>query len=74
VCKECRGTVYKGRTGIFEVLYMNERIKGMVTGSVDLADLTAAAKEEGLTTLRQVAINKMLEGATTCEEVISMTG
>jgi general secretion pathway protein E len=45
-----------------------------VTASVDLADLTAAAREEGLVTLRQAAINKMLEGATTYEEVISMTG
>jgi general secretion pathway protein E len=73
-CKECRGTGYKGRTGIFEVLDVNERIKGMVTGSVDLADLMAAAREEGLDTLRQVAIRKMLEGATTYEEVIAMTG
>jgi general secretion pathway protein E len=73
-CKECRGTGYKGRTGIFEVLEMNERIKGMVTGSVELADLTAAAREEGMVTLRQVAIRKMLEGVTTYEELISMTG
>src|SRR6185369_11971250 len=73
-CRECRDTGYKGRTGIFEVLDMNERIKGMVTGSVELADLTAAAREEGMDTLRQVAIRKMLEGITTYEEVISMTG
>jgi general secretion pathway protein E len=73
-CKECRGTGYRGRTGIFEVLDMNERIKGMVTASVDLADLSAAARDEGLITLRQVAIRKMLEGVTTYEEVISMTG
>ncbi len=73
-CKECRGTGYKGRTGIFEVLDMNARIKAMVTGSVELADLTAAAREEGLETLRQVAVRKMLEGVTTYEEVISMTG
>jgi general secretion pathway protein E len=73
-CKECRGTGYKGRTGIFEVLDLNERIKAMVTGSVDLAELAAAAREDGMDTLRQVAIRKMLEGATTYEEVISMTG
>jgi general secretion pathway protein E len=73
-CKECRGTGYKGRTGIFEVLDMSERIKSMVTGSVELADLITAAKENGLESLRQIAIRKMLEGATTYEEVISMTG
>jgi len=73
-CKECRGTGYKGRTGIFEVLDLNDRIKGMVTASLELADLSVAAREEGLITLRQVAISKMLEGTTTYEEVISMTG
>jgi len=73
-CKECRGTGYKGRTGIFEVLDMNERIKSLVSASVELADLVAAAQDNGLESLRQVAIRKMLEGATTYEEVISMTG
>jgi len=73
-CKECRGTGYKGRTGIFEVLDLSDRIKAMVTASVELNDLVVAAREEGLTTLRNVAISKMLEGATTYEEVISMTG
>ena len=73
-CKECRGTGYKGRTGLFEVMDMTDRIKALVTGSVELADLTAAAGEDGLVSLRQVAIHKMLEGATTYEEVIAMTG
>lgn len=73
-CKECRGTGYKERTGIFEVLDISERIKSLVTGSVELADLAAADREEGLATLRQVAISKMLEGATTYEEVMSMNG
>jgi general secretion pathway protein E len=41
---------------------------------VELADLLAAAGEDGLITLRQVAVRKMLEGITTYEEVIAMTG
>jgi len=73
-CKECRGTGYKGRTGIFELLDMNERIKGMIKSNVELADLLAASQKDGLITLRQVAIHKMLEGITTYEEVVSMTG
>jgi general secretion pathway protein E len=73
-CKECRGTGYKGRTGIFEVLDMNDRIKSMVSSKVELADLIAAAQENGLESLRKVAIRKMLEGETTYEEVIAMTG
>ncbi len=73
-CKECRGTGYKGRTGIFEVLDMSDRIKSLVSGSVEMADLLVAARENGLESLRQISIRKMLEGATTYEEVISMTG
>jgi general secretion pathway protein E len=73
-CKECRGTGYKGRSGLFEVMHMNDRLKALVTGSVELAAIVEMARQEGLVTLREIAVNKMLEGVTTYEEVISMTG
>ncbi|HIJ82351.1 MAG TPA: type II/IV secretion system protein [Desulfuromonadales bacterium] len=73
-CKDCRGTGYKGRSGLFEVMDMNERIKALVSNSVELADVVAAARQEGLISLREIAIRKMLEGETTYEEVVSMTG
>ncbi|HEX5773318.1 MAG TPA: ATPase, T2SS/T4P/T4SS family [Geomobilimonas sp.] len=73
-CGECRGTGYKGRTGIFEVLDVTEGIKEVITENMDLRTLQKAAQAEGLTTLRQVAIHKMLEGVTTYAEVIGITG
>lgn len=73
-CQECRSTGYKGRTGIFEVLDMNDRIRSLVNSSVELGTLVNASRKEGLINLRQVAINKMLEGTTTYEEVVAMTG
>ena len=73
-CKECRGTGYKGRTGLFEVLDMGDRLKALITGTVTLADLTVAAHEDGLVSLRQIAVHKMLEGATSYDEVVAMTG
>lgn len=73
-CKECRGTGYKGRSGLFEIMDMNDRLKAMVSGSVELASIIEAARQEGLVTLRDIAVKKMLEGVTTYEEVISMTG
>lgn len=73
-CKECRGTGYKGRSGLFEVLDMNDKMKTLVKSSVELAHVVAAARHDGLATLREIGINKMLEGVTTYEEVISMTG
>jgi len=73
-CKECRGTGYKGRTGIFEVLAITERIKQLISAKADLADIVRAAEEDGFASLRQLAIRKMLEGITTYDEVVSITG
>ena len=73
-CGECRGTGYKGRTGIFELLDFTENVKSVISDQMDLSALHAAAKADGMTTLRQVAISKMLEGITTYEEVLAITG
>ena len=73
-CKECRGTGYKGRTGIFEVLEINERIKPLISEKIDLGDIVRAAEQDGFASLRQLAIRKMLEGSTTYDEVVSITG
>lgn len=73
-CAECRGTGYKGRTGIFEVLDVNEAVKGVISERLDLAELQAVARRDGLVTLREQAIRKMLEGISTYEEVIAVTG
>ncbi len=73
-CKKCRGTGYKGRSGLFEVLDINENMKALISGSAELSRIAAAARQDGLVSLREVAIKKMLEGSTTYEEVISMTG
>ncbi len=73
-CPECRGTGYKGRTGIFEVLDVNESIKAVIAERMDLGELQAAARNDGLVTLRELAVRKMLEGVTTYEEVIAVTG
>ncbi len=73
-CKECRGTGYRGRTGIYEVLEINERIKPLITARTDPADIILAAQKDGFATLRQLAIRKMLEGITTYDELVSITG
>ncbi len=73
-CGECRGTGYRGRTGIFEVLDFTENIKANISDKVDLAALYEAARADGMINLRQVAIRKMLEGVTTYEEILAITG
>ena len=73
-CTECRGTGYKGRTGIFEVLDFTDNLRAKLSEKVDLNDLYEAARADGMVTLREVAIQKMLEGVTTYEEVVAVTG
>jgi len=73
-CDECRGTGYKGRTGIFEVLEFTERLKAKITDRTDMAEVYAIAKADGMVSLRELAMQKMFEGHTTFKEIISVTG
>lgn len=73
-CLECRGTGYRGRTGIFEIVDFTDRMRAILSSSkVELTEIREAAKADGMLTLRQCAIKKMLEGITTYEEVVSVT-
>ncbi|MBI5177848.1 MAG: Flp pilus assembly complex ATPase component TadA [Nitrospinae bacterium] len=73
-CMECKKSGYSGRIAIFEVLVMDEQAKFMVTNKVSAAELKDyATKKQGMTTMRQDGINKMLRGMTTYEEVKRVT-
>jgi general secretion pathway protein E len=73
-CGECRGTGYRGRIGVFEIMDFTERLRQVLGSGADLVQLAAAAQADGMITLRQAAIRKMLEGVTTFEEVVAVTG
>ncbi|TAL25613.1 MAG: type II/IV secretion system protein [Nitrospirae bacterium] len=73
-CAECRGTGYRGRAGIFEVMDFTDKIKSTISDKVELSAIYEIAAEDGMINLRHVAIKKMFEGITTYEEVIAMTG
>jgi general secretion pathway protein E len=72
-CQKCRGTGYQGRTTIHEVLPFTDVIKGMTVPDADLAELTATARAEGMASLRECAIEKLLAGVTTYQEVLRVT-
>ncbi len=72
-CLQCRNTGYLGRTGIFEVLPMSEKLGKLTNRKAPLAELQEVASEEGMLTLQQSAVDKMLRGLTTFEEVIRVT-
>jgi general secretion pathway protein E len=73
-CPQCRGTGYLGRTGIFEVLEVNEKVRSLVKEKADAERIGKAAIADGMVVLREAAIRKMLNGETTFDEVIRVTG
>ncbi|MBW2251917.1 MAG: type II/IV secretion system protein, partial [Deltaproteobacteria bacterium] len=72
-CIRCRNTGYRGRIGVFEVLPYSESLKKMTTADTDIEKIKAQAREEGMATLRESAIKKLLEGITTYQEVLRVT-
>jgi type IV pilus assembly protein PilB len=72
-CKLCNQTGYKGRIGIFEFLKVNARIQELVLKKASADDIRAVAIKDGMTTLRQSAIKKLLACITTPDEVIRVT-
>ncbi|MEN6464520.1 MAG: ATPase, T2SS/T4P/T4SS family [Syntrophaceae bacterium] len=71
-CPVCMGTGFKGRTGIFEVLVIDENVQGAILAGKSSSEITRVAQQDGkLTTLKENAINKVLQGATTLEEAFA---
>jgi general secretion pathway protein E len=73
-CLHCRETGYSGRTGIFEVMPLSDKIRRLITGGASSPDLFKAAREEGMRTLREAAIEKVFRGITTTTEMVRVTG
>lgn len=73
-CKECRGTGYHGRVGIFEIIEFSDKLKAALTDKAGLSTLYEICRGEGMVSLKEGAIKKMFDGITTFEEVIAVTG
>ena len=73
-CFECRGTGYLGRTGIFEILPVDDAVQELIVGGAGAAEIKREAVARGTRTLRQSALRKLAAGVTTFEEVVRVTG
>jgi len=73
-CAQCRGTGYLGRTGIFEILDITDKIRAAIEEKSTPMKLKQIARAEGMMTLRENAIAMMLQGITTFDEVVRVTG
>lgn len=69
-CALCRQTGFSGRVGLFELLAVDDRLRGSLQNSPDVGHLRELAEEAGMRRLREDGRRKVLEGVTTSEEVL----
>ena len=67
-CPECHHTGYTGRRAAFEILMVNSRLRRLISEDAGLDAITAAAREDGYTTMRESCRDLVLRGVTTAEE------
>ncbi|UCF90942.1 MAG: type II secretion system ATPase GspE [Desulfobacterales bacterium] len=72
-CEKCFHTGYRGRIGIFEIMILTERLKGLILKTFDSNRIKNEAVQQNMTTLRHDGIQKVLNGVTTIEEVLRVT-
>jgi type IV pilus assembly protein PilB len=72
-CAKCFHTGYKGRTGVFEILAMDDELRAAVLAGASTQELRQAAKRGGMRTLRESAVELLFAGRTTIEEVLRET-
>ncbi len=71
-CTQCNNTGYRGRTGVFEVLVIDETVQDMIVGQRPSPEITRAAIAAGkLKTLQKDAAQKVINGITTLEEAVA---
>ncbi len=72
-CFECGGTGFRGRTAIHELLDLSERIRQMILDKRPAIEIKRLARDEGMTFLRESALEKVRKGITTLKEINKVT-
>jgi len=72
-CPSCLDTGFKGRTGMFELMILDEPVRNLILKTSDANAIKQQAVEQGMSTLRQDGAQKVLSGITTIEEVFRVT-
>ncbi|MDF1799058.1 MAG: ATPase, T2SS/T4P/T4SS family [Planctomycetota bacterium] len=72
-CSRCRNQGYKGRIGIYEILLVNEELRGLIQAGANSEKILSAARQTGLTTLREEGLARATAGDVTLADVLSMT-
>ena len=72
-CAECRNTGYKGRLAIFEMIPMARDLRKLVFDNANEDDIRQTALDNGMTTLRDAGLSRVLDGTTSIEEIMRST-
>ncbi len=72
-CDRCKGTGYKGRVGLYEVMPMSEEIQRIIMANGIEMDIANQARKEGVNDLRRSGLMKVMQGLTSLEEVLGST-
>ena len=72
-CDICKGSGYKGRSGIYQVMPITEEIQEAVLQGKQALDIARIAKQQGVLNLREAGLLKVMSGATSLEEILAVT-
>lgn len=72
-CDQCNGTGFKGRVSLFEVMELTENISELIVSDVNTSDIRQVAQSAGMSSLRDIGNQKIMQGITTPGEVLRET-
>jgi type IV pilus assembly protein PilB len=72
-CERCKGSGYKGRVGVYQVMPMTEAIQRIIMANGTTMDIAVQAQKEGVNDLRRSGLLKVKQGLTSLEEVLGST-
>jgi Type II secretory pathway, ATPase PulE/Tfp pilus assembly pathway, ATPase PilB len=72
-CPRCNNSGYKGRTGIYELMEVDDDIRDMVSSDASVDEMRNLARTKGMTTLREAGLKLIFDGVTTIDEIVRET-
>jgi type IV pilus assembly protein PilB len=72
-CARCNNSGYKGRVGLYELMFVTDEIRDMITADASVDDIRNFARSQGMTTLREAGLKLIFDGQTTIDEVVRET-
>jgi type IV pilus assembly protein PilB len=72
-CQRCNNTGYKGRTGIYELMDINDDVRDLITSDASIDDMRNLSRSQGMTSLREAGLKLIFDGVTTIDEVVRET-